>query len=242
MRSTVNKKEIENFNKIASEWWNPKGDFEPLHSLNPLRLYYIKERIEEHFSLNSKKSKPLKKLSVLDVGCGGGLLCEPMSKLGAKVTGIDASKKNIAIAKKHAKENHLQVNYMNTTIENLLTKHILYDVILNTEIIEHVDNVDFFLESCFRSLKPGGIMFLSTINRTIKSFLMAIVGAEYVLHLLPIGTHKWEKFIQPNELEEKIKKSAFRVTHITGLRYNPILKSWNLTNDLDVNYLACIKK
>ena len=131
---------------------------------------------------------------------------------------------------------------MNTTIENLLTKHILYDVILNTEIIEHVDNVDFFLESCFRSLRPGGIMFLSTINRTIKSFLMAIVGAEYVLHLLPIGTHKWEKFIQPNELEEKIKKSAFRVAHITGLRYNPILKSWNLTNDLDVNYLACIKK
>ena len=165
-----------------------------------------------------------------------------MSKLGATVTGIDASEKNIAIAKKHAKENHLRINYMNTTVENLLKKRTLYDVILNTEIIEHVNNVDFFLESCLRSLKPSGVMFLSTINRTIKSFLMAIIGAEYVLRLLPIGTHRWGRFIQPSELEEKIKKNAFHIAHVTGLRYNPILKSWGLTNDLDVNYLTYIKR
>ena len=242
MVSTVDKEEIKNFDKIANEWWNPKGDFQPLHSLNPIRLTYIKEKIEKHFEIGTKKTKPLKKFSVLDVGCGGGLLCEPMARLGATVTGIDASKRNIEIAKKHANQNNLEINYINTTIENLLKEHVLFDIVLNTEIIEHVNYVDLFLKSCLRSLKPDGAMFLSTINRTVKSYLMAIVGAEYILRLLPIGTHNCEKFIKPDELEKKTKRNAFHIEHITGLKYNPILTSWNFTDDLDVNYLAYIKR
>ena len=203
--SSVNKKEIEKFSKIAEEWWNPSGKFKPLHKFNPIRISYIKENIIKSFNLKNNKNIPLKKVKILDIGCGGGLLSEPMCRLGADVTGIDASIKNINVAKLHAKKNKLNINYLCATPENLKAKG-KFDVILNMEIVEHVENINFFLSSCSKLLKKNGIMFVATINKTLKSYLFAIVGAEYILRWLPIGTHEWEKFIKPEELIKIQKK------------------------------------
>ena len=202
--NTINKKEIEKFSKIAEEWWDPEGKFKPLHKFNPIRISYIKENIINSFKL-SNNSKPLNNVEILDIGCGGGLLSEPMCRLGAKVSGIDASEKNISIAKLHAKKSNLDINYVCTSPENFKTKS-RFDVILNMEIVEHVEDVDFFLKSCSKLLKKNGIMFVATINKTLKSYLFAIIGAEYVLRWLPIGTHEWEKFITPDELIKIQKK------------------------------------
>ena len=196
--NSINSKEIEKFSKIAEEWWNPNGKFRPLHKFNPIRISYIKENIIETFKLNQKKT-PLKKIKILDVGCGGGLLSEPMCRLGAEVTAIDASTKNINIAKLHAKENNLKIEYICTSPEKLKIKN-KFDVILNMEIVEHVEDVGFFLKSCSELLKKNGIMFVATLNKTLKSYIFAIVGAEYILRWLPIGTHEWEKFVKPDEL------------------------------------------
>ena len=196
--NTINKKEIEKFSKIAEEWWNPQGKFKPLHKFNPIRISYIKENIVNTFKLTNKE-KPLNKVKILDIGCGGGLLSEPMSRLGAQVFGIDASEKNINVAKLHAKKNNLDINYKCTSPEKFNTK-IKFDVILNMEIVEHVEDIDFFLKSCSKLLKKNGIMFVATLNKTLKSYLFAIIGAEYILRWLPIGTHSWEKFIKPNDL------------------------------------------
>ena len=202
--STINKEEIDKFSKIAEEWWNPEGKFKPLHKFNPIRISYIKENIIKTFKLDQKKS-PLKNIKILDVGCGGGLLSEPMCRLGAEVTGIDASEKNINVAKLHSKKNNLKINYICTSPEKLKTQN-KFDVILNMEIVEHVADVDFFLKSCSKLLKKNGIMFVATLNKTLKSYFFAIIGAEYILRWLPIGTHEWENFLKPEELVSILKK------------------------------------
>ena len=196
--NSVNYKEIEKFSKIAEEWWDPKGKFKPLHKFNPIRIAYIKDHIIKTFKINEKKT-PFKKLKILDIGCGGGLLSEPMCRLGAEVTAIDASERNIKVAKLHAKKNNLKINYICTSPEKMKIKNH-FDVILNMEIVEHVENVDFFLKSCSKLLKKNGVMFVATLNKTLKSYVFAIVGAEYILRWLPIGTHEWEKFLKPEEL------------------------------------------
>ena len=199
--STINKKEIEKFSRIAEEWWDPTGKFKPLHKFNPIRISYIKEKIINSFKLENS-DKPLRKIRLLDIGCGGGLLSEPMSRLGAEVTGIDASEKNIQVAKLHAKKNNLKINYLTASPEDLKIDR-KFDVILNMEIIEHVEDVDIFLKIMFITIKKEGIMFVATINKTLKSYLFAIIGAEYILRWLPIGTHDWNKFIRPEELRKK---------------------------------------
>ena len=234
--SSVNKKEIEKFSKMASEWWDPNGKFKPLHKFNPIRIRYIKENIIQNFKLKNNK-KPLKKINILDIGCGGGLLCEPMQKLGANVTGIDASIKNIKIAKLHAKKNKLNIKYLCTYPEKLKAKQ-KFDVILNMEIVEHVEDVKFFLESCSKLLKKNGLMFVATINKTLKSYVFAIVGAEYVLRWLPIGTHEWEKFVKPEDLKNILKNHSLVLNKLDGMNFNLIKDEWNISKDTSVNYIA----
>ena len=234
--NTINKKEIEKFSKIAEEWWNPEGKFKPLHKFNPIRISYIKENIIETFKINQNKT-PLKNIKVLDIGCGGGLLSEPMCRLGAEVTAIDASTKNIAVAKLHAKKNNLKINYICTSPEKLKTKK-KFDVILNMEIIEHVEDVKFFLKSCSNLLKKNGIMFIATLNKTLKSYIFAIVGAEYILRWLPIGTHEWEKFLKPEELISILKKNDLNIDRLDGMKFNILTDSWTVSDDKSINYIA----
>ena len=238
--NTINKKEIEKFSKIAEEWWDPEGKFKPLHKFNPIRISYIKDNIIQKFNVQNK-SKPLKNLRVLDIGCGGGLLSEPLSRLGAEVMGIDASSRNIDVAKLHAKKNNLNIKYICTSPENL-NSNDQFDVILNMEIIEHVENVDFFLKSCARLLKNNGMMFVATLNKTLKSFVLAIVGAEYILRWLPIGTHDWKKFISPNEIINKVSKHYLLHVETKGVIFNPFKNKWKLSDDTDVNYMCYFKK
>ena len=234
--NTINKKEIEKFSRIAEEWWNPEGKFKPLHKFNPIRIAYIKKNIIK--TLNLKNNiKPLNKIRILDIGCGGGLLSEPMCRLGADVTGIDASSKNIQIAKLHAKKNDLKINYICSSPENLKSNK-KFDVILNMEIIEHVEDVDFFLSSCAKLLNKKGIMFVATLNKTLKSYIFAIVGAEYILRWLPIGTHEWEKFIRPEELIKILKKNNLKLDKIDGMKFNLIKDAWSLSSDKSVNYIG----
>ena len=196
--NTINKKEIEKFSRIAEEWWDPEGKFKPLHNFNPIRISYLKENITKNLNLK-KKDKILSGVKILDIGCGGGLLSEPMSRLGAEVFGMDASERNIEIAKIHAKKSGLKIKYLCSSPEKFKT-NLKFDVILNMEIIEHVEDVEFFLKSCSRLLKKNGIMFVATLNKTLKSYVFAIIGAEYILKWLPIGTHEWEKFLKPEDL------------------------------------------
>jgi len=239
--STINKDEINKFSKIADEWWDINGKFKPLHMFNPIRIEYILDVALNYFKIDKNKKFPLKNLKILDIGCGGGLISEPMSRLGAKVTGIDASDKNIQVAKLHAKNNNLKINYLNTTPENL-DQHNEFDIILNLEVVEHVENLDLYLSSCFKLLKKNGIMFTATINRTLTSYVKAIVGAEYVLRWLPIGTHDWNKFIKPEELEKKLTDLNFSITDLSGLNYNPIFQEWKRTKDVSVNYIISAEK
>ena len=234
--NTINKKEIEKFSKIAEEWWNPEGKFKPLHKFNPIRISYIKENIIKTFKLDQKKA-PLKNIKILDIGCGGGLLSEPMSRLGANVTAIDASKKNINVAKHHSKKNNLKINYFCTSPEKLKVKD-KFDVILNMEIVEHVEDVNFFLKSSSKLLKKNGIMFVATLNKTLKSYIFAIVGAEYVLRWLPIGTHDWEKFLKPEELTYILKNNDLSVEKIDGMKFNIITDKWNFSKDKSINYIG----
>ena len=234
--NTINKEEIEKFSKIAEEWWNPEGKFKPLHKFNPIRILYLKENIIKTFKLNDKKT-PLKNLKILDIGCGGGLLSEPMCRLGATVTGIDASNKNINVAKLHSKKNNLKINYFCSSPENFKVKD-KFDVILNMEIVEHVEDVSLFLKSCTKLLKKNGIMFVATLNKTLKSYIFAIVGAEYILRWLPIGTHEWEKFVKPEDLASILKKNNLRLDRIDGMNFNIITNKWSVSNDKSVNYIA----
>ena len=234
--SSVNKKEIEKFSKMASEWWDPNGKFKPLHKFNPIRIKYIKESIIENFKLKNK-IKPLNKINILHIGCGGGSLSEPMQRLGANVTGIDASIKNIKIAKLHAQKNKLKINYLCSSPEKLKTKK-KYDVILNMEIVEHVDDLQFFLKSCSKLLKKNGLMFVATINKTLKSYMFAIVGAEYILGWLPIGTHEWEKFVKPEELKNSLKENNLVLSKLDGMHFNILKNEWKISKNLSVNYIA----
>ena len=234
--NTINKKEIEKFSKIAEEWWNPEGKFKPLHKFNPIRISYIKENVIQTFKLDYNKT-PLKNIKILDIGCGGGLLSEPMCRLGAKVTGIDASDKNIKVAKLRSKKNNLQIDYFCSSPEKFDAKD-KFDVILNMEIVEHVEDVNFFLKSCSKLLKKNGIMFVATLNKTLKSYIFAIVGAEYILRWLPIGTHEWEKFIKPEELISILKKNDLRLEKIDGMNFNLLKNRWSVGNDKSVNYIA----
>ncbi len=234
--TSINKKEIDKFSKMANEWWDPEGKFKPLHKFNPTRIKYIKENIINNFKLKNK-FKPLSGINILDIGCGGGLLSEPMSRMGANVTGIDASDKNIKIAKLHSKKNKLKINYLCSSPEKLkITKK--FDVILNMEIVEHVEDIDFFLKSCSKLLKKNGLMFVATINKTLKSYIFAIVGAEYVLRWLPIGTHEWEKFVKPEDLKKILMKYDLSLNKLEGMNFNIIKDEWSISRDLSVNYIA----
>jgi len=234
--NSVNKKEIEKFSKMAAEWWDPSGKFKPLHKFNPIRIKYIKENIVSSFKLNAKQ-KPLDKINILDIGCGGGLLSEPMTRLGADVTGIDASSKNINIAKLHAKRNKLKINYLCSSPEKLKIKK-KFDVILNMEIIEHVEDIDFFINSCSKLLKKNGLMFVATLNKTLKSYMFAIIGAEYVLRWLPIGTHDWEKFVRPEDLKKILSKNNLKLEKLDGMNFNIIKDEWSMSSDTSINYIV----
>ena len=234
--NSVNKKEIEKFSKMAAEWWDPSGKFKPLHKFNPIRIKYIKENIINSFKIKTKK-KPLDKINILDIGCGGGLLSEPMTRLGADVTGIDASIKNINIAKLHAKKNNLKINYLCSSPEKLKIQK-KFDVILNMEIVEHVEDINFFINSCSKLLKKNGIMFVATLNKTLKSYMFAIIGAEYVLRWLPIGTHDWEKFVRPEDLKKILSKNNLKLEKLDGMNFNIIKDEWSVSSDTSINYIV----
>ena len=238
--NTLDKKEIEKFSKIAEEWWNPTGKFKPLHKFNPIRIKYIKDNLINDFNLKNKK-KPLSGLKILDIGCGGGLLSEPMARLGANVTGIDPLLRNIEVAKHHLKKSNLKIKYLNFSPENFKS-NIKFDVVLNMEIVEHVENVDFFINKSAKFLKKSGIMFIATLNQTLKSYLFAIVGAEYILKWLPIGTHDWQKFIKPTELIKLCKKNSLNLKSVDGMSFNPIIDKWSISNDKSVNYITKFRK
>ena len=237
--STINKEEIQKFSDLAEEWWDVNGKFKPLHMFNPIRIEYITENIKKHFNINNNNFP--QKLNLLDIGCGGGLISEPMARLGAKVTGIDASEKNIKIAKLHANKSKLNIRYLTKSPEQL-NEFEKFDIILNLEIIEHVEDVSLYIDSCYKLLKKNGIMFTATLNRTFTSYIKAIIGAEYILRWLPIGTHDWNKFIKPQELEELLLSKNFKNINIKGLEYNPITKKWKKSNNLKVNYIFCSTK
>ena len=238
--NTINKKEIEKFSRIASQWWDPNGKFKPLHNFNPIRIEYIKNSIIKHFKIKSS-TKSLRKINILDIGCGGGLLSEPMCRLGANVVGIDASDKNIEVAKFHAKKNNLKINYICSSPETLRIGK-KFDVILNMEIIEHVDDIDYFIKKSSQLLKKNGLMFVATLNKTLKSYFFAIIGAEYILRWLPIGTHDWEKFVKPKDLIEISKKNNLKIEELDGLKFDLLKNKWNISKDKSVNYIARFKK
>ncbi len=236
MSTTINKEEIQKFSNLADQWWDVNGKFKPLHMFNPIRIEYITNNIKKHYGIKKDKDNYLNGLNILDIGCGGGLISEPMSRLGANVTGIDASEKNVKIAKLHAKKNELKINYLNNTPENLKDFE-KFDIILNLEIIEHVNDVNLYIKSCHKLLKKNGIMFTATLNRSMMSYIKAIIGAEYILRWLPIGTHDWNKFIKPEELENLLSKVNFSTLDIKGFEFKPLSKKWILSNDLSVNYI-----
>ena len=221
LMTTINDKEIQKFSKLADEWWDVNGKFKPLHMFNPIRIEYILDKITKHFKLDKEKKILLENLEILDIGCGGGLISEPMARLGGNVTGIDAGAKNIKIASLHSKKSNLKINYLNKSPEQLKEKE-KFDIILNLEIVEHVENLDLYLQSCYDLLKRNGLMFTATINRTLISYIKAIIGAEYVLRWLPIGTHDWNKFVKPEELQKKLTDKKFTTNDIKGLEFNPI--------------------
>ena len=235
--TTIDKSEVERFSAMASEWWDPTGKFRPLHKFNPVRLTYIRDKAAAHFDRDAKSPQPLKGLRLLDIGCGGGLLSEPMARMGADVVGADASQTNVEIARIHAEQSGLAIDYRAETAESLADAKERFDIILNMEVVEHVADVDLFLSSCAGMVKPGGLMFVATINRTLKALALAIVGAEYVLRWLPRGTHQYEKLVRPDEIETPLAASGMAVVDRTGVFYSPLSDSWNLSRDMDVNYM-----
>ena len=236
MSTTINKEEIQKFSRLADEWWDVNGKFKPLHMFNPIRIEYITDKIKNYFNLKKDKANFLDGLNILDIGCGGGLISEPLARLGANVTGIDASDKNINVAMLHSKKNGLKINYINSSPENL-KDFKKFDIILNLEIVEHVEDVSLYIKSCSKLLRKNGLMFTATLNRSFTSYVKAIIGAEYLLRWLPIGTHDWNKFIKPEELEKFLSQENFSTLDVTGLKFNPILRKWKKSSDLSVNYI-----
>ena len=237
-KSSINNEELLKFEALAAEWWDQEGKFKPLHMLNPCRLGFITDHLSLYLSRDLSAKKPLKGLKVLDIGCGGGLLCEPMARLGAEVVGIDVVEKNIKIAAVHAEKAGLKIDYRHISVEKLGKENGKYDVVLNMEVIEHVDHPDEFISTCASMLKKDGLIFCSTINRNVKSYLFAILGAEYVMNWLPKGTHDWKKFITPEELKIIFRSSGLNISEILGMKYNPIYDNWYISEDTSVNYLG----
>jgi 2-polyprenyl-6-hydroxyphenyl methylase/3-demethylubiquinone-9 3-methyltransferase len=240
--TTIDQDDVDRFSAMAAEWWDPTGKFKPLHKFNPVRLQYIRKTVIEHFGLDQKTAQPFEKLRFLDIGCGGGLLCEPMARLGASVVGADASEKNIEIAKLHAKQSELKIDYRATTSEALEAEGEKFDVILNMEVVEHVADVDLFLKSCAHMVKPGGLMFVATINRTQKARVLAIFMAENVLRWLPKGTHDYEKLVKPSEIDAALEGTGVSVFDRRGVFFNPLADEWRLSKDMDVNYMVVAKR
>lgn len=242
-RTTVDDGEIRRFSAMAADWWSPSGKFRPLHKFNPTRLAYIKREVSRHFGRDERSGRAFDGLTMLDIGCGGGLLSEPLARLGATVTGADASATNIEVAKIHAETSELTIDYRATTAEAIADAGETFDVVLAMEIVEHVADVNLFLTECARMVKPGGLLFVATLNRTPKSFALAIVGAEYVLRWLPVGTHDWHKFVKPQEIVAAVEAAGLSIVEKMGVAYNPILDRWSLNaRDLDVNYMVLAER
>ncbi len=240
--TTVNDAEIAKFTAMAEEWWNPDGKFKPIHKFNPVRLGYIREHLLAQFGRDGSLMRPFEGLSILDVGCGGGLLCEPLARLGATVTGIDAAERNIAVARIHAGQSGLDIDFRATTSEALAAAGERFDMVLNMEVVEHVDNVPLYMKSCADLVKPGGLMLTATLNRTARAYALAIVGAEYVLGWLPKGTHDWKKFLTPEEIRTLITRNGLRVTAETGVVYHPLADEWRRSRDMGVNYMVMAER
>lgn len=235
--STVDPGEVARFSELSEQWWDPKGKMAPLHKINPLRLAYIRDAACRKFDRNPKSLNCLSGLRILDIGCGAGLLCEPLTRLGAQVIGVDPSATNIAVAKLHAERGHLSIDYRCTTIEEMDPRE-RFDIVLAMEVVEHVANVGMFLDRCAALLKPTSMMVVSTINRTWKSFALAIIGAEYILRWLPRGTHQWDKFVTPAELTHHLERNKLAISDQAGVVYNPLADRWSLSSDMDVNYMV----
>lgn len=242
-QTTVDPAEVAKFEAMAAEWWDPNGKFKPLHMLNPCRLDYITGQIAAEFDRDLSKPLPFKGLRLLDIGCGGGLLAEPMARLGAEVVGADAAPRNIPVAQLHAAQSGLQIDYRHTTAEAMAAAGEQFDVVLNMEVVEHVSDPLAYLTACQELLVPSGLMICSTLNRNAKSFMMAIIGAEHVMRWLPKGTHDWKKFITPDELEDLIRKAGLDPVDRKGMVFNPVSWSWSLSSrDLSVNYVTASVK
>lgn len=240
---SVDPREMESFARMAADWWNPSGKFKPLHVMNAFRIDFIKRTLCKHFDLNPEDSEPLSGLRLLDIGCGGGLLCEPLTRLGAKVTGVDALEKNLKTAKTHAEQMNLEIDYRHGTIEQLVQSgETPFDAVLNMEVIEHVANPPDFIRDCGAMARPGGIMICSTINRTLKAFAFAIVGAEYVLRWLPRGTHQYEKLVKPRELRTWLQNANLDPEPSIGMSLNPLTERWKFSDDLSINYVTVAQK
>jgi 2-polyprenyl-6-hydroxyphenyl methylase / 3-demethylubiquinone-9 3-methyltransferase len=235
--TTVDPAEVAKFSKLSAEWWDPRGKMAPLHKINPLRLGYIRDAACRKFDRNARSLSCLSGLRILDIGCGAGLLCEPLARLGAQVIGIDPAASNIAAAKLHADKGHLAIDYRCTTVEEMDARE-RFDIVLAMEVVEHVTDVGVFLKRCTAMLKPGGLMVVSTLNRNVKSFALAIVGAEYVLRWLPRGTHQWSKFVTPDELAHYLQENRLTITDQAGVVYNPLADKWSISSDMDVNYMV----
>ncbi len=240
--STVDPAEVERFSALAAEWWDPRGKMAPLHRFNPVRLGYIRDQAAARFGRDAKQLGCLKGLRFLDIGCGGGILSEPLARLGAGLVGADPSQTNIEAAKLHAAQSGLAIDYRATTAEDLSAAGERFDVVLAMEVVEHVTDVNLFVESCAAMVKPGGLMIAATLNRTLKSFALAIVGAEYILRWLPVGSHSWDKFVTPNELEIAMERGGLRVTGEQGVIYNLFRDEWQLSSDMDVNYMLTAER
>jgi 2-polyprenyl-6-hydroxyphenyl methylase/3-demethylubiquinone-9 3-methyltransferase len=239
---TIDDEEVARFSRLSGQWWDARGPMAPLHKFNPIRLAYIRDRVAAHFGRDATRLDSLAGLRVLDIGCGAGILSEPLARLGATLVGIDPSESNIAVAQHHAAQSELAIDYRATTAEALAAAGERFEVVLAMEVIEHVADPGLFVEVAADLVKPGGLLFVATLNRTIKSFALAIVGAEYILRWLPRGTHQWDKFITPNELEIAIEQSGMRVTDESGMMYNLLADRWQLTADMDVNYMVVAEK
>ncbi|WP_349362853.1 MAG: bifunctional 2-polyprenyl-6-hydroxyphenol methylase/3-demethylubiquinol 3-O-methyltransferase UbiG [Roseitalea porphyridii] len=236
--TTIDQAEVDRFSRLAAEWWNPKGKFKPLHKFNPVRLTYIRDTVCAHYGRDPKAARPFEGLRLLDIGCGGGLLSEPMARLGAEVVGADASETNIEVAKIHAAQSDVAVDYRATTSEALQEAGETFDVVLNMEVVEHVSDVDLFLKSCAAMVRPNGLMFVATINRTAKAWGLAIIGAEYVLGWLPRGTHQYDKLVKPSEIDAALSDTGLSVFACSGVFYNVLADEWRLSKDMDVNYMV----
>jgi 2-polyprenyl-6-hydroxyphenyl methylase/3-demethylubiquinone-9 3-methyltransferase len=240
--TTINADEVDKFSRLADEWWDPKGQFKALHRLNPARLGYIRDQALAHFGRDGGVRRPLEGLSVLDIGCGGGLLSEPLARLGATVTGIDAAGRNVAVARLHAEQAGVAVDYQEITAEALLEGGSRFDIVLAMEVIEHVENVPLFMKSCAGLVAPGGLLFIATINRTLRALALAIYGAEYVLRWIPRGTHQYEKFLTPEEVRALATRNGLRIVDQTGVVFHPIADEWRLSPDMGINYMVLAEK